>query len=208
MTVTEYASGFTFRRGARWIVDLDRTEIRFSVGLMKITTVEGRFGRVRGSIVLDDGAPHWSRVDMSIEAASIDTSNAVRDFHLRTGDYLDSGRFPCIAFESDHVVPLDDTTYRVIGDLTIRGVAREVSLDVVNEEDIVELGTRRRRFSAQTKIDRKDFGVDPGSAGFGFLIGNEVTLQVRGEAIEQATDGDSHPGEEVRRCTSQWIPGS
>jgi polyisoprenoid-binding protein YceI len=127
-------------------------------------------------------------VDLSIEAASIDTRNPVRDYHLRTRAYLDAKRFPHIAFESNHVAPLDGTTYRVTGELTIRGVTREISLDVA-KDDIVEFGARQRRFCAQTKIDRKDFGIDPGLAGLGFLIGNEVTVRVRGEAMEQPRSG-------------------
>jgi polyisoprenoid-binding protein YceI len=189
MSVTEHMQEPVFGRRARWCIDPDRLEIRFSVGLMKVANVEGRFGELEGAVVLDDGAPHWSRVDLFIEAASINTRNPVRDFHLRTKDYLDAKQFPCITFKSTHVVPLDDKTYRVTGDLTIRGVTREISLDVAHDGEIDELGARRRRFSAETRIYRKDFGIDPGVAGLGFLIGNEVTVRVRGEAVEQPRCG-------------------
>ena len=189
MTVTQPVPGLLSGRQARWTVDTDNLEICFSVGLMKVATVEGRFGKAEGTIVLDDGSPHWSRVDLSIEAYSIDTRNPVRDYHLRTRDYLDAQRFPHSAFASSHVVPLDDTTYWVTGELTIRGATREISLDVAHDEENVELGACRRRFSAQTKIDRKDFGIDPGVAGLGFLIGSEVTVRVRGEALERPRSG-------------------
>ena len=189
MTVTQSVPGHLSGRRARWTVDTDDLEICFSVGLMKVATVKGRFGKAEGTIMLDDGAPHWSRVDLSIEASSIDTRNPVRDYHLQTRDYLDAGRFPYIAFASSHVVPRDDTTSRVTGDLTIRGVTRELCLDVAHDEDTVELGARRRRFSAEARIDRKDFGIDPGIVGLGFLIGSEVTVRVRGEAIERPRSG-------------------
>ena len=189
MTVTEHGQHFASGKRPRWIVDPSCLEIRFSVGLMKVASVEGSFGEVEATIALDDAAPYWSRVNLSIEATSIDTRNPVRDFHLRSKGYLDTKRFPTIKFASSHVVPLDDKTYRVTGDLTIRGVSRNVSLDVAHDGEIVELGARRRRFSAETRIYRKDFGVDPGVAGLGFLIGNEVTVRVSGEALEQPRSG-------------------
>ena len=193
-------------RRTRWTIDPARTEVGFSVGLMNFATVRGRFARAEGTALLQDAAPHWSRVDLSVDAASVDTRNPVRDFHLRTAEYLDAGRFPEITFRSTHVVPLDAATYRVTGDLTIRGITRTVSLDVVTDETMPEPG--RRGFSARTLIHRKDFGVDPGTAGLGFLIGDEVYVCVRGEAVEQDTTEDSSSGEETRRCTSQWTPGS
>ena len=189
MTLTEHGQLFASGKRARWFVDPSSLEIRFSVGFMKVASVEGSFSEVEATIVLDDAAPHWSRVNLSIEAASIDTRNPVRDFHLRTRDYLDTKRFPAIKFASSHVVALDDKTYRVTGDLIILGVSREVSLDVAHEGEFVELGARRRRFSAETRIYRKDFEVDPGVAGLGFLIGNEVTVRVSGEALEQPRCG-------------------
>ena len=84
MTVTQSVPGLLSGRQARWTVDTDNLETCFSVGLTKVATVEGRFGKAEGTIVLDDGAPHWSRVDLSIEAYSIDTRSPVRDYHLRT----------------------------------------------------------------------------------------------------------------------------
>lgn len=189
MTQTEPKQRPAFAGRGRWSVDPDRLEIHFSVEFSKIATVEGRFGKAEGAIVLDDGAPRWSRVDLFINAASIDTRNPIRDFHLRARDYLDVKRFPQITFECAHVVPLEDTTYRLTGDLTIRGITRQIFLYVEQGWDIVELGARRRRFSAETRINRKDFGVDPGVAGLGFLIGNEVTVRVSGEALERPRSG-------------------
>ena len=135
MPVTQHTQEPVFGRRARWCVDPDRLEIRFSVGLMGVATVEGRFGKVRGKIVLDEGSPHRSRMDLSVEAASIDTRNPVRDFHPRTKDYLHAKQFPRIVFENARVSPLGEKTYRIIGDLTIREVTREISLDAAQDED-------------------------------------------------------------------------
>jgi polyisoprenoid-binding protein YceI len=188
-------------RRARWIIDPDRTKVGFRVGLMKVATVRGRLGRLKGTAMLDDEAPHWSRVDLSVDATSIDTRNRLRDAHLRTGDYLDVGRYPNITFESTHVVPLDAATYLVTGDLTIRGITRAISVDVsLDEASAYRLG--RRGFTARTRLDRREYGVDPGVAGFGFLIGGEVVISVRGEAFEHPRYGDGIPGEEARRCAN------
>ena len=100
MTVTGRVQGSVSGRRSRWTIDPRRMEICFSVELMKVVTVEGRFGKVEGTSVLNDGAPHWFHVDLSIEAASVDTRNPFRDFHLRTRDYLYAKRFPHIAFAS------------------------------------------------------------------------------------------------------------
>ena len=173
----------------RWAIDPANTQVDFSVKMMRISTVEGSFDEVEGTIVFDDDAPQRSRVDLKIYTVGIDTRNFVRDFHLRTADYLDVERFPTIAFASTNVAAVGAMTYRVAGDLTIRGVAREISLDVTCDEQITDRGERRRTFTAKTRIYRKDFGVDPGVAGFGFLVGDEVTVSVRGEAAEQRDGG-------------------
>ena len=168
----------------RWTIDPASTLADFSVKMLNAVSVEGRFGRVEGVVVIDDYVPQRSRVDLTIDAASIDTRNLIRDLHLRSADYLDVKRFPTIAFVSTDVTVIDATTYRLSGDLTIRGTTRAISLDVAWNEWITEMGERRRSFTAETQIYRKEFGIDPGVAGFGFLIGNEVVVRVDGEAVE------------------------
>lgn len=188
---TPPATGWDHETGpGRWVVDPAETEIRFSVGLVGFLTVEGRFANAEGTVVLDDGAPHRSHVDLSIEAASIDTRNPIRDLHLRSRSYLDVRRYPRIGFESARVVSPGEKSYRVTGDLTLRGVTREVTLDVVHEEDTVEAEVQRRRFSVEMTLDRKDFGVDPGVAGLGFLIGDDVTVRGLARAAERHGSGE------------------
>ena len=173
---------------SRWIIDPTTTGVDFSVRMAKVATVEGRFDRVEGTIVFDD-VPQRSRVDLRIDAASIDTRNFVRDFHLRTADYLDVKRFPTITFVSTDVAAVDAATYRVTGDLTIQNTTRAISLDVTCDEETTDEGGRRRSFAAEAQIYRKAFGVDPGVAGFGFLIGDKVAVRVRAEAVEKRESG-------------------
>jgi polyisoprenoid-binding protein YceI len=128
----------------RWIIDpAASTHVNFSVTMLNAVSVEGRFGRVEGVVVIDD-APQRSWVDLAIDAASIDTRNLIRDLHLRSADYLDVKRFPTIAFVSTDVTMIDAATYRVSGDLTIHGTTRAISLDVACNEWTTEEGDRCR----------------------------------------------------------------
>ena len=157
---------------AHWEFDPTRTEVTFAVGLSGFTTVRGRFRRVRGSLRED-------RLDLQIEAASIDTGNQMRDRHLRGRDVLDVKRYPRIAFTSKAIVPVDDATYRVTGELAIRGRARPLTLSVLCGDP----AGARRTFVAESGLQRKDFGVGPSALNFGFLIGNSVQIRVQGEIV-------------------------
>lgn len=107
-----------------WQLDLMNTQIGFTVKHMMVTTVRGQFKTFAAELDLNEQHPEASRVAMTIEAASIDTGADYRDSHLRGEDFFDVERFPTITYTSKRVEKLDETHYRVVGDLTMRGVTR------------------------------------------------------------------------------------
>ncbi len=162
-----------------WTIDPSHTIVEFATKHLMITTVKGRFGAVSGSIVLN-GAD--SKVEVEMQAASIDTRAAQRDDHLRSADFLEVEKYPVITFASRRVEgafesPGDEFT--VIGDLTIHGTTREVSLAASYEgRGRDPWGGDRISFSAATRIDRRDFGLTFNQTleTGGVLVGNELKI--------------------------------
>jgi polyisoprenoid-binding protein YceI len=151
-----------------------------------ISTVKGRFGNVAGTIVLDEANPSASTVDATIDVATIDTRQEQRDAHLRSADFFDVERFPAIRFRSTDVEAVSQGEYRVTGDLTIRDVTRPVVLRVEETGRARDpWGGDRVGFTAETKIERSDFGLTWNQvleAG-GVAVGNEVKISLDIQAI-------------------------
>jgi polyisoprenoid-binding protein YceI len=157
---------------------------------MMFSTVKGRFRNVAGTIVLNEADLAASAVSAEIEAASIDTGEPARDSHLRSADFLDAEMFPSIAFQSTEVVPQGRGRFIVVGDLTIHGVTREVSL----EAELVGTGTdpwggQRAGFAATTTINRRDFGLTWNQAleAGGVLVSDQVKISLEIQATGQAS---------------------
>src|SRR5215216_7676496 len=174
-----------------WTIDPAHSLIEFSAKHMMITTVKGRFADVTGTITVDEENPERSHVEVEFKAASIDTRAEQRDQHLRSPDFLDVENYPQITFLSRRVEgssknPGDE--FRVIGDLTIRGTTREVTLHAVYEGIGKDpWGGERVSFSATTKIDRRDFGLTWNQAleAGGVLVGNEIKISIEVQAVRQ-----------------------
>ena len=173
-----------------WVIDPTHSLVEFSAKHLMITTVKGRFGGVRGAIGLDAVTPSRSSVEVTIDAASVDTRVEQRDQHLRSADFLDVERYPDITFRSLRVegptaAPGDE--FRLIGTLTIHGVAREVALAATFEGQAKDpWGGQRVSFSATTKIDRRDFGLTWSQAleTGGLLVGNEIKISLEVQATQ------------------------
>src|SRR5581483_7082109 len=173
-----------------WQFDAAHSSIGFSVRHLLVSKVHGRFLRWSGALRFDEAAPAASRVEVTVEAASIDTGVPARDEHLRSADFLDVATYPAIAFRSGAVERVGPRQFRVSGDLTIRDVTREVVLDVEYGGRVRDpRGFDRVGFSARAAIDRKAFGVtfnqllDTG----GLALGDRVELRIDVEATEAAT---------------------
>jgi polyisoprenoid-binding protein YceI len=172
-----------------WQLDPAHTHVEFSVKHLMIARVKGRFAGVTGTVALG-GDPADSTVDVVIDAASIDTREAKRDAHLRSADFFDVERFPTIAFRSREVRPTGAGDFSVVGDLTIRDVTRDVTLEVTDEGRGTDpWGGERAGFSATAEIDRRDFGLTWNQAleAGGVLVGNEIRISLEVELVKQAS---------------------
>jgi polyisoprenoid-binding protein YceI len=172
-----------------WQIDPSHTHVEFAAKHMMIATVKGRFAEVSGSVVLDEGDLANSSVEVTMGAASIDTRQEQRDEHLRSADFLDVATHPTLTFKSTRIEAAGEGEFRVIGDLTIRGVTREVTLNATDEgRGMDPWGGERMGFSAKTVIDRRDFGLVWNAAleTGGVLVGNEVKISLEVEVVKSA----------------------
>lgn len=178
----------------RWDIDAAHSQVEFTVKHMMITKVRGRFADVQGAIELDGESPSDSSVRVEIDAASIDTREDDRDAHLRSGEFLDVENHPQLTFRSTRVegLELDEgARFKVIGDLTIRGTTREVELDAAFEGRGQDpWGNQRAAFSADTTIDRRDFGLTWNQAleTGGVLVGHQVQIHLEVQAVLDSGD--------------------
>jgi polyisoprenoid-binding protein YceI len=172
-----------------WAIDPNHSEVSFTVGHLVVSKVRGRFDTYSGMIVTDEVYGH-SSVNVTIEAASVNTHMQVRDNQVRSSDFLDVEHFPNITFTSS-AVRNEQGHYFIDGDLTIRGATRPVTLDLtVNGFSPDTFGATRSSFSAITTIDRTDFGVSfnapiPGLDN-AMLLSNDVVLTLDVEAVLQS----------------------
>lgn len=173
----------------KWNIDAAHTSINFSVRHMVVSKVRGRFGKYAGAIALDDADLARSSVEVSIDASSIDTGVADRDAHLRSPDFFHVEQFPEIQFKSTRIERVEDSRYRVIGELTIRGVQREVVIDAeYGGRGKDPWGNERVGFVAKTTIDRKEFGLTWNQAleTGGILVGDRVEIDLDVQAVRAA----------------------
>jgi polyisoprenoid-binding protein YceI len=171
-----------------WQVDYAHSEVQFSVKHMMISTVRGRFEKFNINVDFNEQDPTRSSVEVQIEAASINTKETKRDGHLKSPDFLDVANHPYLTFKSKRIEKVDNRRGRVIGDLTIRGVSKEVALDVEYAGQITSpWGSVSAGFSATTKINRADWGLNWNQAleAGGWLVGNEVTITIELELVKQ-----------------------
>ena len=164
-----------------WSVDNAHSQVGFAVKHLMISTVRGRFGSVSGTVEFPGGDYKDARADVSIDAASIDTREEKRDTHLRSADFFDVERFPTLTFKSRRVQAINGDTFQLVGDLTIKGITREVVLDVEVEGFQKDpWGNQKAGFSATTKVNRKDFGLTWNQAleTGGLLVGDDVKISL------------------------------
>jgi polyisoprenoid-binding protein YceI len=171
------------------ILDAAHSAVTFSAKHMMITTVRGSLRIAELELDVDPENPEASRVRVSMDAASIDTGHGARDQHLRSADFLNADEFPTIDFLSTGVVRTGDTSGKLHGDLTIRGVTRPVVLDAEFGGIVPNMqGGRRAAFSATTRINREDFGLTWNVAleQGGWLVGKEITIEIDIALVEPA----------------------
>jgi polyisoprenoid-binding protein YceI len=175
--------------GGEYKLDPAHSRIGFAVRHLEIAWVEGRFKDFSGTIRYDDQDITKSSVEFSAKVASIDTGVEPRDKHLRTADFFEVEKFPEMTFKSTRVERKGQDAYVLHGDLTLKGVTKPVALPFTVAGAIKDpWGNTRFGIEAQTKINRRDFGINYGNAlaGGGFDVGNEVTINLHLEAVQPA----------------------
>lgn len=172
-----------------WQIDTAHSQIQFTVRHLMISKVRGSFEKFSGTVALDESAPANTTVDVQIETGSVNTREPQRDGHLRSPDFFNSEAFPLMTFKSKRVDVVDGHHAKLIGDLTIRDVTREVTLDVEYLGQAKSpWGTTSAGFTAATKINRKDWNLTWNQAleTGGVLVGEEVEISIELELVKQA----------------------
>jgi polyisoprenoid-binding protein YceI len=163
-----------------WNIDPVHSGAEFKVKHMMISNVKGQFTGVSGKLSLDEAVITNSKIEATIDAASINTREEQRDAHLKSADFFDVEKFPTLAFVSTRIARTTDGELAVEGDLTIHGVTRNVKFFVEGptEPGKDPWGNTRIGISATTKINRKDYGLTWNAAleTGGILVGEEVTI--------------------------------
>jgi polyisoprenoid-binding protein YceI len=171
-----------------WSLDPHHTHVGFSAKHLGVATVRGRFGKVDAELELDDPEdPTTGRGTVTIDAASIDTGNEQRDAHLRSADFLDVEKYPTITFTVKRVERAGDD-YRVVGDLVIKGVSKEVTLDYEHSGVVVDpFGNTKVGGTLTGTINRSDWGLKwnvPLGQG-GWLVSEKVKIEIDGELAQE-----------------------
>ena len=172
-----------------WQIDTAHSQIQFTVRHLMISKVRGSFEKFSGTVALDESAPANTTVDVQIETGSVYTREPQRDGHLRSPDFFNSEAFPLMTFKSKRVDVVDGHHAKLIGDLTIRDVTREVTLDAEYLGQAKSpWGTTSAGFTATTKINRKDWNLTWNQAleTGGVLVGEEVEISIELELVKQA----------------------
>jgi polyisoprenoid-binding protein YceI len=172
-----------------WQLDKAHSSINFSVRHMMISTVRGRFEDFEGTFEVNEADPTQSKIAVEIQAASINTKEPQRDGHLKSPDFFDVEKYPTLTFKSKRVEKVDQQHVRLVGDLTIKDVTKEVVLNVEYAGQAKSpWGTVNAGFTAQTKISRKEWGLTWNVAleTGGVLVGDEITISIELEIIKQA----------------------
>lgn len=171
-----------------WTIDPVHSNVEFAVKHMMVSTVKGHFRSFSGTIDIDEANPEDSSVTASIETASVDTGEAQRDAHLRSADFFDVERFPQMTFRSTRVERVDDTHWKVVGELTIRDVTKDVVLDTEYEGQIKDaFGKQRAAFTAETVLNRHEFGLNWNGLieTGGVIVGDKVRVTLNIAAVRE-----------------------
>lgn len=173
---------------ATWQIDPVHTAVEFKIRHLMVSWVKGVFTNVDGVVDIVEADLTKSSVNVRIETASINTNNVKRDDHLRSSDFFDADKYPIMTFVSKQVVAADGVPVNIVGDLTIRDVTREVTLEVEEYSPVITdlQGKSRRGATASTELNRKDYGLTWNKAleAGGVVVGDEVRISLEVELIK------------------------
>jgi len=172
-----------------WQIDPVHTTVGFTVRHMTISTVRGQFNKVAGTITANGNDPATAVIEATIDTASIDTHSPDRDSDLKSANFLDVAKYPTMTFKSKKIEAAGPGKYNVVGDLTLHGVTKEVTLAVEATGAPIKdpWGNMRAGATATTTINRKDFGLTWNKmieAG-GAVVGDAVAVEIDVEAVKK-----------------------
>jgi polyisoprenoid-binding protein YceI len=170
-----------------WAIDTSHTQAGFAVKHMMVSTVRGSFGKTEGTITWDGKDVSSIKADATIDTTTITTNNEKRDTHLKSPDFFDVAKFPTITFKSKRAEAAGAGKFKLIGDLTLRGVTKEVTLDVEGpSQPLVAQGRARVGATATLKINRQDYGVSWSRQldGGGVVVSDEVAITLELELVK------------------------
>jgi polyisoprenoid-binding protein YceI len=170
-----------------WQLDPYHTQVEFSAKHLGMMTVRGHFAEVSATGDIDPYHPETSSVEATISTASIRTNHEARDNDLRSSNFLEVAKYPTMTFKSTSVTPAGPDHYALTGDLTIKGTTRPVTLDVTRYGEFNDpMMGHRIAYGAQTKINRKDFGLSFSMILDGrIVVSEEIQISIEGELVEQ-----------------------
>ncbi len=166
---------------ADYELDNSHSSVGFSIKHLMISNVKGKFKNFTGNFSVDDKSGKLTKLDGSVEVASIDTDIQKRDDHLRSGDFFDAAKYPKMNFVMSKFTPTKVGKGKVSGNLTIRNVTKPVVFDAEISKVVTDMyGTKKVGIAMSTKINRKDFGLNWNKAmeAGGFVVGDEVSISV------------------------------
>jgi len=170
-----------------WQIDPKHSSAQFAVTHLMISTVRGEFHQINGTVVVDDADVSKSYVNVTIDATTVDTREPDRDKHLMSPDFFDVAKYPSMTFKSTKVESKLPDKLKVTGDLTIRGVTKQVVLDVTAPKPPIKdpWGLQRTAVSGSTKINRQDFGVawNKSLDAGGVVVGDDVNITLDVELV-------------------------
>lgn len=171
---------------ADYQLDADHSSISFKVSHLAVSSVTGRFNRIKGTASIQGDDLASRKVQVTIDAASVDTGHQKRDEHIRSADFLDAAKYPTITFVSKRFLKGNSGTMKIVGDLTLHGVTREITVDLKGFTPEIKdpWGNFRRGTTATATIDRRDFGITWSKVmDYGLAVGNEVSATIEIEWV-------------------------
>lgn len=170
-----------------YALDVSHSHVGFSVRHLMVSKTKGRFTDFAATVTIAED-PLASSVEVEIQVPSVDTRDETRDGHLKSADFFDADTFPTITYRSTKVTPAGKGTWKVEGDLTVRGVTLAVPLEVTFEGGARDpWGGTRIGFTARTELDRDAFGLTWNQTleTGGVLVGKQVKIDIEAEAVQQ-----------------------
>ncbi|MCL4820389.1 MAG: YceI family protein [Vicinamibacteria bacterium] len=163
-----------------WTVDKTHSELGFSVRHLGVSRVRGAFNDYAVRVEADPSRPENSKVEVTIQAASIDTRNQGRDNHLKSPDFFDVATHPTITFKSTSIKAAGENLYHVTGDFTMRGVTKQLTIPVAFTGFSSMRGTDKAGFELETTINRKDYGVSWSAVldNGGLVVSDDVKIEI------------------------------